>query len=351
MIEIRTFEGDGEEAHRVTYSVWSSAFGGKTPIPIWSPEFFDWALLAGRPEANHYLIGVYKGAQLVGTLFAEEFTFRVRGELMRGSGGSWLSVSKECKGHFAAKRMWDELVKRHLEREARFMLGWTYRSSAALDGHFFWTKSSTMETIDKIGHWVRVLDHKAVAQWEPERFQAMLASAAGLVQEPPSLTVDVEGIRDYVESDLPACAQLLEEHSRTLDLTIAWTPERLARQLKYKNMPRTLVAERDGKVAGFINYYPIEMLGRHPLRAALIDLFVAGLLDAATQARLLAVALARMREEGVAFTLLLRLRHLRVWPLLSRGFVPLPPQVTFICMYPEGHRFLGRMRRYDIPPR
>jgi hypothetical protein len=351
MIEIRTFEGDGAEADRVTYSVWCSAFGGKTPIPIWSPEFFDWALLAGRPEANHYLIGAYKGAQLVGTLFAEEFMFRVRGELIRGSGGSWLSVSRECKGQFAAKRMWDALAKRHLEREAQFMLGWTYRSSAALDGHLFWNKFSTMETIDEIGHWVRVLDHKAVAQWEPERFQAMLASAAGLVQGPPSLTVDMTGIRDYVESDLPACQQLVDDQGRTLDLSIAWTPERLARQLKYKDMPRTLVAERDGKVAGFINYYPIEMMGRHPLRAALIDLFVAGSLDTGTQARLLAVALARMREGGVAFTLLLRLRHLRAWPLLSKGFVPLPPQVTFIAIYPGGQRFLGRMRRHDIPPR
>ncbi|MCC6696546.1 MAG: GNAT family N-acetyltransferase [Candidatus Hydrogenedentes bacterium] len=351
MIEIRTFEGDGAEAHRVTYSVWSKAFGGKTPIPIWSPEFFDWALLAGRPEANHYLIGAYKGSQLVGTLFAEEFMLRVRGKQIRGSGGSWLSVSEACKGHFVAKRMWDELAKRHLERNAQVMLGWTYRAAAALDGHIFWNRAAVIDTIDEVGHWVRVLDHKSVANWEPERIQSLLASVAGLVQRPPSLAVNTTGIRHYEESDLPACMHLVEAQSRTMDLSIAWSADRLARQLKFKDMPRTLVAERDGKAAGFVNYYLVEMLGRHPLRAALIDLFVAGSLAAGVQARLLAAALARMREEGAAFTLLLRLRNLRAWPLISNGFVPLPPQVTFIGIYPGGNRFLGKIRNYDVPPR
>lgn len=351
MIEIRTFEGDGEEAHRVTYTVWSGAFGGKTPIPIWSPEFFDWALLAGRPEASHYLIGAYNGARLVGTLFAEEFMFRVRGELIRGSGGSWLSVSRECTGHFVAQRMWNELAKRHLEREARFMLGWTYRSTAALDGQLFWKRASTMEAIDEMGYWVRVLDHRAVARWEPARSSALLVAAAGLVQRPPSLRADTQGIRAYKESDLPWCLQLLDSRSRTLDLSIAWTSERLARQLMYKNIPRTLVAEHGDAVAGFINYYPLDMLGRHPLRAAVIDLLVTGSLDGRATKRLLAAALARMREDKVAVALLSRVRNRPVCALLVNGFVPLPAQLTFIGMYPDNRPSLGRIKNYDVHPR
>ncbi|MCC6489754.1 MAG: GNAT family N-acetyltransferase [Candidatus Hydrogenedentes bacterium] len=351
MIEIRTFEGDGAEAHRVTYSVWSKAFGGKTPIPIWSPEFIDWALLAGRPEANHYLIGAYKGTKLVGTLFAEEFMLRVRGELVRGSGGSWLSVTDECKGHFVAKRMWNELAKRHLERDAQVMLGWTYRAAAALDGQNFWSKASTMEPIDEVGYWVRVLDHKAVAKWEPERFQAMLSTLAGLVQGSPRISPDTAGIRDYMESDLSACLHLLEGHGRTLDLSIAWSPERLARQLKHKDMPRTLVAEQNGAIAGFINYYPIEMLGLHPLRCAVVDLLVTGSLDRSRTKRLLAAALTRMREDGIAFTLLTRVSNRPARSLLANGFVPLPAQVTFIGIYPRDRRFIGRTRMHDVPSR
>ena len=347
MIEYKTFEDGPEEAARFTASVWHPAFGGKVIIPIWTGDYFDWELFAGRRGGDEdYLIGAYHGGKLIGTLFAEEFDFYLHGRVVRGGAASWLAVAHDYRDRDIAKNMYKELQKRLLKRGAHVLMGWFLRPRKGRVGHKFWSQNSNLVDIDDVGCWARLLEHQACARWETSRTLGLLSGALGLVQGPPKVVAPTDGIRSYEYADVTACRELVDPLMRQQDFGYVWTTSRLNHQLQYKKMPRTLVAERDGRVAGFLNYYPLKFLGREPLQGAMIDLAVLHTLPPKTSRRLVATALTQMREEGIAFVITLRTHCQQGHPFALNGFIPMPPQTGFGIILVNESFDLGRIKTY-----
>jgi GNAT superfamily N-acetyltransferase len=351
MVEIRTFEDGPEAAAALTQRVWTGAMGGKAIIPIWSAEYFDWQLFHKRLGGDDYLVGAYDGAKPIGTLFAEEFLFRVRGREITGTMSSWLAVCPEYRSEGLGKRMYDVLRRRHLDRSAPFMTGWFLRARSGRIGYKFWNANSKLQVIDEVGCWTRLLDHKAVAAWETERVLSWSSGALGWVQGPPRDPAGTASVRAYKPTDLAQCLRLTHQMTDPLDLAPIWTADRLAHHLHYKQMPRTLVAEQHGTVAGFINYYPLEYLGRTSLQGAFIDLVVFGQLNASERKALVAHTLAQMREEGIALALTPRYPCTAGRPFAGNGFIPMPAQFTFGAISTDESFTMGPVRSHYVNAR
>src|SRR5206468_1863861 len=94
----------------------------------------------------------------------------------------------------------------------------------------------------------------------------------GLVQGSPHGVLNTEGIRPYRADDLADCLQLTRQLLAHVDLGYVWTSERLAHQLDYAGLPRTIVLEDHGHVGGFVNYYRLDFAARNAIEAAVTDL-------------------------------------------------------------------------------
>jgi GNAT superfamily N-acetyltransferase len=302
------------------------------PFPLWDPPYFDWQLLAEQSSERDYLVAAYDGSKLVGSLMGEQFRFRLYGREFNATTGSWLTVHPDYRRYGVASKLFKEQRRRHLERGAVFMLGYVYIGAAVSMGPKFWLRFPSTVILGKVGFWVRVFDHRAVARWELSRGDALAARTLGLFQSHPLVPHDLEGIRPYRPDDLPACLELAHGLLERVDMGYVWTAPRLAHQLHYKDVPRTIVAEEAGRVAGFVNYYRLDFMGRHPIEAAMIDLAAFGTLPHRVRRKLLLAAMGQMMGEGVKMALMLRLPCYPWRPLLAAGFVPVPRELYVICI-------------------
>src|ERR1022692_1070254 len=120
MIEVRTFGGDPREAAAFTTSIWKQSYGGHHEIPLWDERYFQWQLF-GREDCDRSLdVAAYDSGVLVGTFFAEPFSFSLEGRDIEGSMSSWITVDPKFRGQGIARKMTDELRKRHRERNLAF---------------------------------------------------------------------------------------------------------------------------------------------------------------------------------------------------------------------------------------
>jgi predicted N-acetyltransferase YhbS len=331
VIEIRTYEGDAPTLSVFTQGVWRRTYAGRMTIPLWDERYFEWQLLAERPGGRDYLVVAYEGARLVGSLLGEAFRFRLRGREFDATMGSWLTVDPDYRGQGLGKRLVAEQRRRHQERGAVFHLGYGYEGAAISMGPAFWKRmGDDTLVLGWVGWWARVLDHAAVSEWDLAWWHRIGSRLLGLVQGPPPSEASPD-VRPYRPDDVSACLRLTHQLLNQVDLGYVWTQERLGHQLHFRDVPRTLVAEQDGQVAGFVNFYPLQFLGRHPLAVGLIDLMVMGPLRPAGRIQLLRAALARMRQEGMKLALALRLPGAPGRALLACGFLPLPRELSFLC--------------------
>ncbi len=349
MIELRTYEGDAAEISQFAQQAWRQTYAGKMPIPLWDERFFDWQLLSPRPGGRDYLVVAYDGPRLVGSLLGEKFRFRLHGREFDATMGSWLTVHPDCRGQGLASQLVEEQRRRHRATGAVFNLGYGYIAKAISMGPKFWKSlPNDVVVLGTVGWWVRLLDQTAVAKWELSALMGWGARLLSLVQGRPTPPRDSTGIRPYRPDDLPACLALVHTLLERVDMGYLWSAERLAHQLQYKDVPRTLVIEHAGRVAGFVNWYRLDFLGRQPIEAAMIDLVAFGPLPAADQTRLLRAVVAQMHEEGIKMALGLRLPALPWRAFVGAGFVPLPPELSFICCRMDPTFDLSTARRLHV---
>ncbi|MBI4591166.1 MAG: GNAT family N-acetyltransferase [Candidatus Rokubacteria bacterium] len=349
MIECRTYEGGAAELARFIQDVWRGSYAGRMPVPLWDERYFDWQLLSERPGGRDYLLVAYDGTRLVGSLLAEGFRFRLHDREVDGSMASWMAVDADYRRKGIGTMLYQEQRRRHVERGAAFSLAFVYLQPGVSLGPVF-SSSVAGDTVilGKVGWWARVLDHRAVVGWDVSRRNRLGVSILRALHSGPPLAVGLDGIRGYRPADLPACLALVHGLLARVDLGCVWSPERLAHQLRYEDVPRTLVVEQDGRVGGLVNYYRLDLLGRHPIGAGVIDLLAFGSLPNTTRQRLLLAALAQMREEGMKFALLLRWPAWPSRPLWATGFVPMPRNLSPICFVMDRTVSLARVKRLQV---
>ena len=350
MIEIRTFAGDAAEMAAFTTAMWRKSYGGKMPMPIWTPQFLEWELMAGGPDARDYLVAAYDGAKLIGFLPAKQQLYRVAGRDVPGTMGSYLSVDPEYRRQGIALKMHQEQQRRHRERGAAINMGYVYLGAAVAQGKKFWLKQPEGATIvAKLGLWTRLLDHKAVARFEMSRTGDICARILGLWQPNPSPRGNKEGIRPYQAADLPDCLRLAQQLTEASDFGYVWNEATLARQLQHNDLPKTLVLEQNGRVEGVLSYCHLDLLGRQPLRVGSIDLMAfAPTVTWRRQRDLVRAALRQMMSEGLQLAVMLRIASSPPSILFSSGFVPMPADYYYIGLVMEPGFPLTRAKRLHV---
>lgn len=348
-MEVRTFEGDAGEIARFTQHVWQSAYRSKIPTPVWDEDFFDWQLLSEDSRRSGYLVAAYDGGQLVGSLFAEEFLFRLHDVEFSAALSSWLAVHPGYQRRGVGRRLAEEQRRRLRERGAKFLLGFGIREKESSGPKFWMSFCEETVILGRLGMWARLLDHRAVAEWDVRCLEGLSARLLGALQRPAPARRPAEGVREYRPEDLPDCLALVNASLGRVDMGCVWGSARLARQLQYKGIPRTLVAESaEGRAEGFINYYPLGLLGRTHLRAGIIDILATHRLSWRRQRDLLSAALSKMYDEGLKLALALRLPTSPGLLLLGSGFVPLPSGYDVICHRADTSLNLAKAKRLSV---
>ncbi|SEM60593.1 Ribosomal protein S18 acetylase RimI [Stigmatella aurantiaca] len=333
MVEIRTFDGDASEAARFVTHVWQTTYGRQMPLAVWDARFLDWLLFRGGQADRRYLIAAYSGRKLVGTLFAEPTRIRLGRREVDGSYGSWNGVDPEYRGQGIGQRLAEELTRRHRERGAHLMLSCV--SSETALAQRFWGKTQRMRFLDSMGLWMHVFDPAALARWSLHASERALFTLARPWHRQGFRRASAEGIRPYRPADLPRCMALVQRMMAPVNLGYAYTPERLAAQLQYRQVPRTFVLEDGGEVRGLVNYYTLRMRARGEVTAGVVDLLAFEEdLPTAEKQRLLQVAMQDMVRQGVSCAALLRGPCVPA-PLMWRsGWIPWPGGAKVTCLLP-----------------
>ncbi|NVJ22350.1 GNAT family N-acetyltransferase [Myxococcus sp. AM011] len=333
MVEVRTYEGDAVDASRFVNRVWGTYYAARGPLTDFQPRMLDWFLFGNRLATREYRLAAYSGGKLAGVLFAEPIRLRLGTRAVEGTYGSWFSVDPAFRGMDVGKKLAETMASRQRERGAAMMLGCLADGSA---GERFWKKTAGTRTFGALGLWLHVFDAAAVARWSTTAAERALFTLARPWLRGGAPSVDTEeGVRPYRPGDLPACMALVERMTEPVSLGYGYTPERLAHQLQYRDVPHTLVLERDGVVRGLVNYYTLQMNARGPLTIAMVDLLAFhDSVPRVEQKRLLRVAMGDMVRQGAGCAAMLRGPCVSSRLMLGTGWVPWAGGTRAMCVLP-----------------
>jgi hypothetical protein len=331
MIEIRTFDGDVDELSRFCTSAWKKRYTGRMPVPDWRADFLEWELLGEDHAARQFLVAAYDGSRLVGVLPARPVRFHVRGRPVAGTWGSFFAVDDDYEKQGVSLKLNLEQRRRHRDHGAQVFTGYVYFGSAASMGKEFWLRQRSVKVLGKVGLWARLFDHRAVSDFEYSPRDKWATRALGWFQGPPRLPRDAGGVRPFRPADLGDCLRLANRLSQSADFGYEWDEATLSRRLCHENVPRTFVAESEGRVAGFLNYCHLGLMGRQTITAGVIDLLSIDELTRVMQQDLLRTALCQMAQDGCHLALLLRIAGYPTRPLLRAGFIPQPPEYYYVA--------------------
>ncbi|MBU8895680.1 GNAT family N-acetyltransferase [Corallococcus sp. H22C18031201] len=332
MVEVRTFEGDAAEASRFTNRVWQASYGGKVPLALWDERYFDWLLFGNRHAGTDFLLGAYLNGKLVGTLFAERTRIRLGEGEVDGTFASWASVDTSHRGLGIGRKLAAELLHRHRERGARLALGCVAHGS---EGAGFWGKNQQTRFMDEMGLWIHVFEPEAMTRWSFHRSERAFFRLLRPFQRHSYRAATKEGIRLYRPTDLPQCTALIQHVMKPVTFGYAYTTERLAHQLQYRDMPRTFVLERDGVIQGLVNYYTLQLRARETRSMGVVDLmaFKDGV-SPSEQRRLLQVTMQDMEQQGVSTAAMLRLAGGPSKVMWRSGWLPWLSGGRVACLLP-----------------
>lgn len=330
MIEIRTFDGDPQELATFCTSSWRKRYEGRMPVPLWSPGFLEWELLGDDHKNRDYLVAAYDKTRLVGMLPARPARYQLNGRSVSGTWGSFFGVDPEYENEGVSLKLNLEQRRRHRLHGAEVFMGFVYFGSAASMGKDFWLRQRSLKIISKVGLWARLIDHRAVSDFEFSPRDRWATRALGWFQGPPRAPRDATGIRAFRPDDLADCLRLAGGLSQSAEFGYEWNEPSLQRRLSFRDVTRTLVAEVNGRVEGLVSYCHLDLLGRRTVTAGVIDLLSIENLPAAMQKNLIRAALAQMAGEGCHMALLLRISSHPVWPLVATGFIAQPPEYYYV---------------------
>jgi GNAT superfamily N-acetyltransferase len=331
MIEIRTFDGEPAELSSFCTGTWRDRYLGKMPMADWAPPFVEWELFSWGPSSREFLVAAYDGTRLVGALPARRARYQLRGQRIDGTQGSFFGVDPDYESQGVSLKLLLEQRRRQREQGLSLFMGYLITGAHESMGTKFWLKLQSTHLISRAGLWARLIDHRAVADFLFSRRDGWGARILGLFQGPPKPPRHATGIRPYGAADLPDALRIVEKTSARAEFGLVWDESSLARQLCFQGFPRTLIAEQDGKAAGLVNWFYLDLLGRRQVRAAVIDLICLDELPRKRGVDLLKAALCTMADDGCQMALSLRTPIEPRRQLLAAGFMPQLPEYTYMA--------------------
>ncbi|HXY35158.1 MAG TPA: hypothetical protein VEI07_13085 [Planctomycetaceae bacterium] len=331
MIEIRTYDGEPDELATFCTRVWQTRYRDKMPIWLWSGPFMEWELFSDAPGAREFLVAAYDKGRLVGAHPEKPVRYQWRGQPIFGTAGAWFSVDPAYEAQGVSMKLVLEQRRRHRERDAKFDIGYLIMGAQAAMGKEFWLRLRSMQVVGKLNLWTRMIDHRALTEFSFSARDRWATRIVGSVQRRPRPPRDSSGIRPYCQTDLSACLTLVDELSRQAEFGLVWDEASLGRQLDFKSVPQTLVAEENGRVQGFVNYFQQPFLGRREILAGVIDLLCVQGLSSGRRRDLLQAALAAMSDAGCHVAVFLGTAGQPPSLLARTGFIPEPPDHLYVA--------------------
>ena len=117
-----------DEIARFIAKVYDQHPHGKSFVPRWSGAFLKHIIFDDPKFTPDHALGAYMGDQLVGLIMAQPYAVHMDDRRVEGAFGSWLAVTPQGAGQFAAIKLLHELRARLAAQGAEFLVGVAYRS-------------------------------------------------------------------------------------------------------------------------------------------------------------------------------------------------------------------------------
>ena len=310
-----------DEIARFIAKVYDQHPHGKSFVPRWSGAFLKHIIFDDPKFTPDHALGAYMGDQLVGLIMAQPYAVHMDDRRVEGAFGSWLAVTPQGAGQFAAIKLLHELRARLAAQGAEFLVGVAYRSGPGV-GLDFWEGYARAFPKDispgrDLTYWARVLDGGMFAAAVKDPLLKLGGFASRLLPvSKPSATVD---IREFASGDLERCQELLAE--APAQMRTAPTLWELQSAPSLDVGPQTLVLDRGAGPEAVSMFHVLPMSDAAPLRVGLVEhLVCAG--RSRDRRRLLAATLWRLKQSGACLALLPQKPYIGASEMLLAGFVP-----------------------------
>ncbi|HUU24280.1 MAG TPA: GNAT family N-acetyltransferase [Methyloceanibacter sp.] len=310
-----------DEIARFIAKVYDQHPHGKSFVPRWSGAFLKHIIFDDPQFTPDHALGAYLRDQLVGLIMAQPYAVHMDGRRVAGAYGSWLAVTPQGAGQFAAIKLLHELRTRLAAQGAEFMVGVAYRSGPGV-GLDFWESYARAFPKDispgrDLTYWARVLDGGMLAAAVKDPLLKLGGFAARLRPvSKPSATAD---IRAFAGEDLERCQQLLAEAPAQMRTAPSLWELQPAPSLD--EGPQTLVLDRGAGAEAVSMFHVLPMSDARPLRVGMIEHLVCPGSSRDRQ-RLLAATLWRLKQHGACLALLPQKPYIGSAEMLLAGFVP-----------------------------
>jgi hypothetical protein len=325
---------------------WRAIYASSGFVPVWTADYFRWQLPSLAAGCTEGIVAAYQAGRLVGVFPAEVMPIRIRGARKIATMSSWLTVHPEFLRAGIGRAMLDGMRRFNEKAGGIFNGGFVNQGRIAGKGRGFWTASAGQATMFKRPRmWARVLDWSTLSRALWSHLDRMSAFFSATISGSSSTPAAGGLVRPYQTGHLDSCQALFDEHMRGFDLGYCWDRDRLAHHLGFGGPSRTLVLDSQRGVEGYVNFHVLDALGRRPFRLGIVDGLAPARLPLTKAVALLDVALATMRNEGVALATLLGPPVHGHSVLLKCGFLPMPSTYRLLCVEMKGCPPLSGLRR------
>jgi hypothetical protein len=268
-LSLEPFRGDFEGLEKMAHSSWRDEYGIASFPNFYRPAFLRY--LFGRNKEKDHLIAAYRGDEIVSFLGNAAHSYRFRGRACRGVWSCLLVTRKELLRRGHAVEVINEALRVNRKYEYDFALA-TFESGhrSTLMLRKLQAQGHRLEWMKRLRVIARILDLRRAAA--SEGLKAWEKAAVKLIGGDKRPRKGESGaVREYRPADLRACLELFNGYGDKLELARAWEPDELAWELSFPEVAQSLVYEKDGRVAGAINFITHDHLARTKERWAWIN--------------------------------------------------------------------------------
>jgi len=346
-IEVRSFEGDATELAAFVSRNWQIQYRDDGYAPVLNPRYFEWMMPTFASGDASNIIAAYEGRTLVGVMPSDPLPMTLMGQPIMTLGREYLTVDSGRLRGGIGRLLREGLGARCREIGARFAVGFVNARGMAGKGRSFWNSMAAERVvINRPSQWIRILDGVKASAAIHDRFERVSAWACGVYGSPLAKGIRTGHVRPYKDSDLPACHNLFLTHMRDYDLAYRWDDKRLQHHLGFPGLPTTLVCEEsDGGLAGFAVCYVFDLVGRHSMRNAIIDIFIPKTKKLSQKIGLLLAAVDAARAQDAHLVVALGPPVNSAAALFAGRFVPVPMSYRLLLAVFEAAPALKDVRR------
>jgi len=272
-ISIEPFRGDLESLEKMAHQAWRDEYGVASFPNLYRPDFVRYLMeIAADPK---HFVAAYKREEILGFLANLPRSFYYQRKTYRAILSCLLVSRKEYARRGLAQAIIREALRINQEITrydfAMLYLESGHRSSRLIEK--FRKEGNPLQFLKKMFVLGRVLDLDRVAYSEGLKGWEKLAIKLWGAHRVPKLRLSEDFcFEDFKLTDLGDAMNLLNSYVGKADLARVWLSEQeLRKELVFPGVSKTMGLKRDGKLAGLLNYFEHEHIGKSVERWAWLN--------------------------------------------------------------------------------